>query len=66
MANKIQAQVVGGAIKSFDGVETVGEVREKMNLGANYTVTVNGEAQDNDYELSDYEFVAFAPSVKGA
>lgn len=63
---KVQAQVVGGSVKIHEDMETVGEVRAAMNIGANYSVTVNGEPADDEHELADYEFVAFAPQVKGA
>lgn len=65
MANKITAQAVGGQPKVLDNVETVGDLKEQMNLSS-YQATVNGEAADDDYELSDYEFVSLAPKVKGA
>lgn len=61
---KVQAQVVGGDIKQHDA-ETVGELKAKLSL-TNYQATVNGEPADDSQELSDFEFVAFAPKVKGA
>lgn len=63
---KVTAQVVGGALKQFDGVETISELREEMNLGSNYQATVNGEPAEDTHELKDYEFVSFAQKVKGA
>lgn len=61
---KVQAQVVGGEIKAHEA-NTVGELMSKLNL-TNYKAQVNGEEVDNDYELSDYEFVSFSQKVKGA
>ena len=61
---KVHAQVTGGTIKEIEA-NTVGDVKRVMDA-ANYTATVNGEPADNSYELSDFEFVALAPSVKGA
>lgn len=65
MAQKVTVQAVGGQPKVFDNIETVGELKEQMNLGS-YQASVNGEPADDDYELSDYEFVSLAPKVKGA
>lgn len=65
MAQKITAQAVGGQPKTFDNVERVGDVKREMELES-YQATVNGEPADDDYELSDYEFVSLAPKVKGA
>ena len=62
---KVQAQVVGGSILPKEAT-TIAELKEQMNLEGNYQATVNGEPQDSDYELSDYEFVSFAKQVKGA
>lgn len=61
---KIHAQVIGGSIQELD-VETVGDVKNILNKQS-YTATVSGDPQDDDYELSEYDFVALAPAVKGA
>lgn len=65
MAKNITAQATGGQPKVFNDVETVADVKEQMNL-TSYQASVNGEPADDDYELSDYEFVTLAPKVKGA
>lgn len=65
MAQKVTAQAVGGAPRVFDDIETVGELKERMNLGT-YQATVNGEPADDSEELQDYAFVSLAPKVKGA
>lgn len=65
MADKITAQVLGGQPKTFDDVETVGDLRKELKLERGYTATVNGEPADDDQDLNDYEFVSFAPAVKG-
>lgn len=62
---KVQAQVVGGSILPKEAT-TIADLKEQMKLEGNYQATVNGEPQDSDYELSDYEFVSFAKQVKGA
>ena len=64
MASNIKAQVSGGSIQNLDDVETVGDVKKRLEV-TGYTATVNGEPADNSYELSDYEFVMLAPAVKG-
>lgn len=61
---KIHAQVVGGLIKEIEA-SSIAECKKIMDA-ANYTATVNGEPESDDYELSDFEFVALAPAVKGA
>lgn len=61
---KIHAQVAGGSIKEIEA-DTVGEVKSMMDA-EKYTATVNGDPVSDDHELSDFEFVALAPSVKGA
>ena len=66
MANKIRAQVVGGEVKDFDGVSSLSELQQKMGLTGTFSASVNGDPVDSDYELSDYEYVTFAPQVKGA
>lgn len=67
MAKKIRAQVLGGAEKTLadDSVKTVGDVKRQMGVSENYEATVNGEPADNDYQLSDFEYVSLAPAVKG-
>lgn len=65
MANKITAQVLGGETKTYERVGTVSDLRDRLKLGQGYTATVNGEPADDDQELNDYEFVSFAPAVKG-
>lgn len=62
---KVNAQVAGGEIKQYRNVDTVADLRDKLDLDKNHSATVNGEPQDDDYELSDFEHVAFAPTVKG-
>lgn len=66
MAKNIQAQVAGGEIKTHkDRVHTVGDLRDDLKLDKSYTASVKGEPQDDDYKLEDYDFVSFAPAVKG-
>lgn len=62
---KVRAQVTGGSIVEKEAT-TVAELKSLMSLAGNYTATVNGEPTNDDYELSDFEFVSFALAVKGA
>jgi hypothetical protein len=64
MANKVTAQIVGGASQTFDNVTTVGDVAAKLGAG-DRTATVNGEPAEHSYILSDYEFIVFADKKKG-
>lgn len=61
---KIHAQVIGGVIKEIEA-DSVKAAKEMMGAN-NYTATVNGEPSTDDQTLSDYDFVALAPQVKGA
>ena len=63
---KVTAQVLGGELDVLELAEgaTVGEVKEVMGVPT-YTATVNGEPQDDDFELADFEFCTLSPSVKG-
>ena len=59
---KVQVQVAGGSIQQKE-VGTVGELAAQV--GANgYQATVNGEPVNDNYSLSDFEFVSFAKPVK--
>jgi molybdopterin converting factor small subunit len=62
---KITAKVVGGKLRELEDMETVREVRNELGLDKTYTATVNGEPEDDQYELSDFDYIAFAPAVKG-
>ncbi len=64
MANGISVFVTGSAGKSFDGVDTVGDVKRKVGY-PKHTALVNGSPADDDYELSDHERVDLAPNIKG-
>lgn len=64
MANNVIAQVLGGEKQILDNVETVKDVKEKLNVLA-YTATVNGDQADNSEELSDGDFVSLSQAVKG-
>jgi hypothetical protein len=64
MANKVTIAVLGGKPKTFDSVNTVQEAKKLVKC-LDYMAVVNGEAQDDDFALDSYSFVALAPPVKG-
>lgn len=59
---KVQVQVAGGSIQQKEA-DTIGELASLVNAGG-YVATVNGEPENPDYDLSDFEFVSFAKPVK--
>lgn len=64
-ANNVIAQVLGSDKKVLDGVSTVAQVRDKMNVSSDYGATVNGEAAHDSDPVADNDFVAFSRKVKG-
>ena len=64
MAKNVTAQVLGGTPKVIEA-ETVRDAYKELALDGSYTPTVNGEPAEMDDDLNDYEFVNFAPAVKG-
>ncbi len=61
---KVQVQVVGGTIQPKEA-RTIGDLKRDLAL-TNYQASVNGEPKGDSHELTDYEFVALSPQVKGA
>ena len=61
---KVQVQVTGGALTQQEAA-TVGELKQKLSV-PNHQAVVNGDAAGDDFQLEDFQFVALAPSVKGA
>ena len=59
---KVHAKVAGGTVKDIE-CTSLRCVKEQMNADG-YTATVNGVPQDDDYQLSDDEFVVLAKPVK--
>lgn len=58
-------KVSGGAPKEVQA-ETLGELKQKLNL-PKYQATIGGEVVDaNDYELAQDEVVILTEQVKGA
>ena len=58
------ASVLGAQPQQLEGVETVKDVKSRLQL-SNYTANVNGTAARDDTRLSNDDFVALAPAVKG-
>lgn len=61
---KVTAQIIGGSIKQLEA-DTVSDVKALLDA-ENHSASVNGSNEEDNYELSDYEFVSLAPKVKGA
>lgn len=64
MAKKINCQVIGGTPITHDDVATVADAARKMGADG-YQAQVNGEPAQLGQRLNDYDFVSFAPAVKG-
>lgn len=60
----VVGSVAGGDPVRMD-VDTVNDVKAELGLSGAYTATVDGDTQDGSFELSDDQFVCFAPAVKG-
>lgn len=62
---KVTTQVLGGRDKILNDARSVSDAKSQLGLTGNYAVTINGEpANDND-ELNEFDFLTFAPAVKG-
>ena len=63
----VTAQVAGSSDRKGYNATTIADLKKQIGPEvANYQATVNGEAQEDTYSLSDYEFVALTVKVKGA
>lgn len=60
----VKVKTLGNAAITEYSVDTIGELKKELSL-ENYSASVNGSAQNDDFELSDAQLVTFAPSVKG-
>lgn len=64
MAKKVNCQVIGGTPITHDDVDTVRDAARRMNAEG-YQASVNGEPAGQDTRLQDFDYVSFAPAVKG-
>lgn len=65
MASYITVKIQGGEVLTEQEFETVGELKEALDL-TDYEATVNGEPSDDDDELEEGNFVALnKPSKSG-
>jgi len=60
---KINTKVLGGELQERDA-DTVGELKAALGLSS-HSAVVNGDPATDSTELSEEDFVLFAPSVKG-
>lgn len=61
---KVFVQAIGGEVQEKN-YSTVAEIKKDMDL-PNHQAMVQGEPEDDSYELQDYDVVTLAPKVKGA
>lgn len=64
MANSIRVIVLGGDTRTLDGVETVGQVKERTQT-LTYTAAVNGVPAGDSQVLSDSQTVTLSLQQKG-
>lgn len=60
----VMYQVMGGKKEVAEGVETVGELKQKIGK-TKLQASVNGDAVDDDYDLEDGDRVTFSEAKKG-
>jgi sulfur carrier protein ThiS len=65
MAMNVIGQQLGGDKLVCDNVETVGAVRRKLNIPADYAAAVNGDSASDNTAVDDNDFVTFSRKVKG-
>ena len=58
------AQVIGGSKQVLDNVETVADVKAKLDA-TNHTALINGQPADDDAEVRSGDFVSLAKAAKG-
>lgn len=64
MANNIVAHAIGEDRKVLDA-STVGEVRQNLNIPAEFVATLNGTPAQDTATLRDRDYVTFSRPVKG-
>ena len=64
MANNVTVQQLGAQPQVINDASSISELIEKLGLDSP-SVKVNGETQDENYSLKDYDFVSFGSKVKG-
>ena len=65
MANTVTAVVLGGQPSIQNGVSTVGELAQRLNLPQNHSVKINDQSGDYSSPVNDFDFVAFGSKVEG-
>ena len=65
-SSNITAQVLGGQARAGLAGRTVGDIAAALGLSGPHTATVNGVPKKYEDCISDFSFVTFSPSVKGA
>lgn len=65
MANNIIVQIAGGKKEVYDGLNTIADVRAKLNLTSTYAAALNGDPANDSSLLEDGDMVTLAQAVKG-
>jgi len=64
MANKVTVQVLGASPQILDGVNSVADIKQRLNV-AHYAANINGRGADDTQQLQDFSYVTLSPQVKG-
>lgn len=60
---QVSVKIAGGSMQLKDAA-TIGELKNSLGL-TNHSAAVNGEIEDDSYQLSEGEFITLSPQVKG-
>jgi len=58
------AQVIGGSKQVLDGVETVADVKAKLDAGS-HVAQINGQPAADDAQVRSGDFITLAKAAKG-
>ena len=65
MANKVTVVQFGGSPEILDGVSTIKDIMEELEIEEGTSVTINGASASKSSSVSDYAFVSFGKKVAG-
>lgn len=66
MAKKVTIEALGGEPMVCDNLNTIQDAFNQLGLEGSYSASVDGEpVADMLHLLQDYNYVSFAPAVKG-
>lgn len=64
MAKNVTAVQIGAQPQVLNGMDTIQDILDHFDLEG-VSIKVNGQTQDANYSLNDYDFVSFGEKVKG-